>query len=157
MSSGTARDMRDAFRIGALSGVILFVAGGVQALVVALDQLHGTFGTIIALLFWPAVMLAMVPPVLLGHRLADASKGLSVLLAGALAGFIVGVAYLVADVLLLLALRQSPLSSNPAMVPSTDVVLFVAFLVVAILAGALLTLSGAAVAGARRRKPAAAH
>lgn len=154
MSSEMTRGRNRAFRAGVLSGMILFCVGVVQAVVVALDQLHGAFGTVVAVLFWPGFVLAMVPLVLLGQNLGDGGiRGWAALRAGALAGFVAGLGYLIADVLILLAMRQRPLSSNPAVVPSFTLAPFVALLVVASLAGALLSLVGARVARSRRREP----
>src|SRR5271165_5184450 len=77
-------------RAGAVSGAVLLVVGAIQALGVATDQLHGLLGSVLTLLTWPSVVLAIIPPLLLGRSLGRTGMSESAKTAGALAGLIAG-------------------------------------------------------------------
>ncbi|MBF6590597.1 MAG: hypothetical protein IVW57_08710 [Ktedonobacterales bacterium] len=140
----------DALRAGAVSGAVLLGVGAIQALGVVTGQLHGPLGVLLTLLIWPGVVLAMVPPLLLGRTLGRLGKGEGAKAAGALAGLIAGLAYLLASLLLLLAIQQQPLSSNPGLLPALALPPFVLLLLVTCLAGALITVGGTEIAHSQR-------
>lgn len=135
---------RSSLVAGSLSGLILLAIGAFQAKVVAQGGLQGSFGLVVEMLFWPGVLLAMVPTAALGRSLGRAGRGGSALAQGVIVGLLASVGYFLASALLVAVMRAHPLASDPSVLPSRGWSPYALFLAVACVLGALVTWAGAA-------------
>lgn len=135
--------VRSSLAAGSLSGLVLLAIGAFQAEVVARGGLQGAFGLVVEVLFWPGVLLAMVPAVALGHALGREGRVRDALAQGVIVGLLASAGYFLASAVLAAAMRLQPLASNPSVLPALDWSPYALFLVVACALGALVTWAGA--------------